>query len=100
MYWPEGIFQPEVYGKITVIKTAEESFPDYVFRKFEVTGVPPKSMVANNNLSPSFIVTQFQFLKWPENETPDETASLIEVMEKVAKVQMNTGNKAITVMCK
>ena len=89
-----------MYGKITVIKTAEEEFPDYVFRKFEVTGVPPKSMVANSKLTASFIVTHFQYLKWPENKVPDDTASLIELMEKVTKVQMNTGNKSITVMCK
>ena len=83
-----------------MIKTAEEAFPDYVFRKFEVTGVPPKSMVANNNLTPSFIVCQFHYLNWPEHQVPSETASLMEVLDKVTKVQMNTGNKAITVMCK
>ncbi len=99
-YWPEDIFQPAVYGKITVIKTAEEQFSDYIFRKFEVTGVPAKSMVANNNLSASFVITQFQYMKWSEDEAPEETAAMLDMLEKVYKVQMNTGNKAITVMCK
>lgn len=89
------------YGKITVIKTADEEFEDYIMRKFEITGVPAKSLSVNsNNLSPSFIVTHFQYLNWTEEETPKDTASMIELVDKVNKVQMASGNKSITVMCK
>ena len=89
------------YGKITVIKKSEDKLLDYVIRKFEISGVPPKSMAAKKSqLSPSYIVTQYQYLAWPPNGKPTSTASLLEVIENVEKVQMSTGNKAITVMCK
>ena len=101
MYWPESTFSPMEFGKITVLKTSEERFANYVMRKFEITGVPAKSLSASSiNLSPSFIVTQFQFLNWSEDVTPKDTDSMIEVVEKINKVQMTTGNKSITVMCK
>lgn len=100
-YWPDDLFSPVKYGKITVIKTIEEQFQDYVMRKFEITGVPAKSMSVNTSkLSPSFVVTQFQYLIWSEDSVPTETASIIELLDKVNKVQMTTGNKSITVMCK
>ena len=57
-------------------------------------------VASSSNLSPSFVVTQFHYTQWPENEAPNETASMLDMLEKVYKVQMNTGNKAITVMCK
>lgn len=86
---------------MTVIKTAEDKFQDYVLRKFEITGIPPKSMSAKrSSLSPSFIVTQFHYLNWRDDMVPNTTAPMVEMVDKIMKVQMTTGNKAITVMCK
>ena len=45
-------------------------------------------------------VTQFQFLAWPENETPPNSSSLIELVENVNKVQMKSRNRPMIVMCK
>ncbi len=70
-------------------------------RKYEITGVPPKSLSANKTkLSPSFVVSQFQYLEWKHSTVPDDTGPMIEMIEKVEKVQLSSGNKAITVMCK
>ena len=44
-------------------------------------------------------MTLFQLLGWPKHGRPSPSA-LLEVMENVNRVQMTTGNKAITVMCK
>ena len=64
-------------------------------------GVPPKSLSAsNNNLSPSFVVTQFHYTSWQEGRVPSNTDSMIEMLNKIMKVQMTSGNKSITVMCK
>jgi protein tyrosine phosphatase len=100
-YWPSSTFSPVQYGKISIVKTCEEEFESYIMRKFEITGVPAKSLsVSSNNLSPSFVVTHYQFLEWSEEKSPNNTMALIELMEKVNKVQMTSGNKSITVMCK
>ena len=47
-----------------------------------------------------FTVTQFQYLKWPEDGMPQTTTGVLEVANLVQKVQMGSGNKAIVVMCK
>ena len=47
-----------------------------------------------------FTVTQFHYLKWPEDGVPQTTTGVLEVANLVQKVQMATGNKAIVVMCK
>lgn len=99
-YWPSNTFSPVEYGKLTITKVAEQEFEDYVMRKFEVSGVPAKSLSASSNLSPSFAVTHYQYFNWAEEVAPKETSSVIEMVERVNKVQMSTGNKSITVMCK
>ena len=45
-------------------------------------------------------VTQFHFLRWPKYGEPSPPASLLELVENLTRVQMGTGNRAITVMCK
>ena len=47
-----------------------------------------------------FTVTQFQYLKWPEDGVPQSTTGVLEVANLVQKVQMGSGNKPIVVMCK
>ena len=48
-----------------------------------------------------FTVTQLQFLVWPEHEILPMSSSLIELVENVNnKVQMDSGNRAMIVMCK
>jgi len=48
----------------------------------------------------TFTITQFQFVKWPENGVPRSTTEVLQVANLVQQVQMNTGNKPIVVMCK
>ena len=47
-----------------------------------------------------YSVTQFQYLRWPEESAPNTTSTILEIANLVQKVQMSTGNKAIIVMCK
>ena len=95
-YWPTTEGMTISYGKITVKLLSEENFGDYNWRKFEI----------NENRASYFgvigvrTVTQFQFMVWPEHETPSLTSSLIELIDNVNKVQMGTGNKPMIVMCK
>ena len=49
----------------------------------------------------TFTVTQFQYTNWSQlTRPPPSTLSLLEVIDQVTKVQMSTGNRPITVMCK
>ena len=86
----------ENYGKYTVTLTKQEVNSDYIVRKMDITDSQSKMAVSSSG----FTITQFQFLKWPEDGVPQSTTGVLEVANLVQKVQMNTGNKAIVVMCK
>jgi len=45
-------------------------------------------------------VTQFHHTEWPEHGNLPSAAGLIDLIDMLMKSQMNTGNRAITVMCK
>ena len=80
----------------TVTFNKQEIHGDYFVRKMEITESDAKMSVSIE----SFTVTQFQYLKWPEDGVPQSTTGVLEVANLVQKVQMSTGNKAIVVMCK
>ena len=50
--------------------------------------------------SESKIITQFQYLEWPENETPKSAVQLFDMIDQLLKWQQGTENKSITVHCK
>ena len=120
-YWPEEEGGSGRYGKIMVTLQAEASYGDFCTRKFFIhdekvapDGPPSVSFpwTAFPSLSPSlslslqanqsdgFVVTQFHHTEWPERGRPDSTGSLVEMLDMITKAQMNSGNRAITVMCK
>ena len=98
-YWPSEEDGPQDCGKVMVKKITEENRGDFVVRRFEVDEKKQQTS-SLLNVKTSFIVTQFQFFMWPEHETPPITSSLIELIDKVNKVQMGSGNRPMIVMCK
>ena len=98
-YWPAEVDGPQEYGKVMVKKISQEKRGDIILRKFVVD---EKKQQASSllNVKTAFTVTQFQFLVWPEHETPPITSSLIELVDNVNKVQMGSGNRPMIVMCK
>ena len=46
------------------------------------------------------MVTQFQFIGWPEQGRPDTSQGVLQMAESINAVQRSTGNKPITVICK
>ena len=46
------------------------------------------------------MVTQFHMSQWPEHGRPGSTGSVVEMLDMINKAQMNSGNRAITVLCK
>ena len=93
-YWPKGRGSSETYGKIIVTLTSQDIYDDYVIRKMEV------ATESQSSGQTGFTVTQFQYLKWPEDGVPRSTTGVLEVANLVQKVQMGSGNKPIVVMCK
>ena len=100
-YWPSEQDKPLIYGKVTVKKISQENFEDLILRKFEIDERKQDTTYTPlGHLKTSFIITQIQFTVWPENGTHPSTSSLVELVNRVNKVQMATGNRAMIVMCK
>ena len=95
-YLPIGRGSAETYGKYTVTLNKQDVHGDFAVRKMEITESQARMSVSNAG----FTVTQFHYVKWPEDGVPQSTTSVLEMANLVQKVQMSTGNKAIVVMCK
>jgi protein tyrosine phosphatase len=89
----------ETYGKYSVVFTKQEVCEDYVIRKLKVTESQSK-ISTPSILAGCTIITQFQYIRWPEDSVPQSTTGILEVANLVQKVQMTTANKPIVVMCK
>ena len=98
-YWPSETDETQAYGKVIVKKLTEERHGDFVWRTFEVDA-ENKQGSTTSDVKTAFTVTQFQFMVWPEHETPPITTSLIEMIDNVTKVQMGSVNRPMIVMCK
>jgi protein tyrosine phosphatase len=88
----------ETYGKYSITFTKQEVCEDYVARKFKVTD--SQSKISTPSVPAGCTVTQFQYMRWPEDSVPQSTTGVLEVANLVQKVQMTTANKPIVVMCK
>ena len=95
-YWPQDKGSSETYGKLTVTLTDQKAFSEYVMRELEISEDQPRMSVMPTGYS----VTQFHYLRWPEDSAPNTTSTILEIANLVQKVQMSTGNKAIIIMCK
>ena len=95
-YWPNGKGSSESYSKYQVTLKTQENSTDFIIRKMEISDSQAVMSVNQNG----FTVTQFQYVRWPENGVPQSTTGVLEMANLVQKVQMGSGNKAIVVMCK
>ena len=95
-YWPLGNGNSETYGNYRVTLSKQDVFGDYAIRKLDIAESQSRMSVSNAG----FTVTQFHYVRWPEDGVPQSTTGVLEVANLVQKVQMSTGNKAIMVMCK
>ena len=86
-----------LYDNISVTLSRQEVFPEYIVREMLVIkSGSEKASTGNLGLK----VFQIQYLKWPEQNVPTVTNSVLEIANLVQKIQISTGNSAITVMCK
>ena len=97
-YWPKFKDVTETYGDFAVTQQSIEAFGDYVVRKLGVSKQASEATAVASE--PSLVVTQFHFTRWKAKEYPHHSASLLDLIQDVNRVQMNTSNKPIVVMCK
>ena len=95
-YWPSDCESSESYGKYQVLLTSEETKDEYIVRNMDISDSQATMSPGDNG----FTVTQFQYVRWPEDGVPQSTTGVLEMANLVQKVQMGSGNKAIVVMCK
>ena len=91
-YWPEEANRSEVFGKYQVEKSTEDRIEsNYVIRKFKICSI--------DNPQDNRIVTQFHYLMWPNRAAPENTKSIVELIDELQRVQRKSGNGPITVHC-
>ena len=88
-YWPCVKDEVQTHGKLEVQLLDEHDQGDYIQRKMEL-----------RKGSSNLFLTQFQLFKWSESQSLQDSHPLLEVCQLVARIQMTTGNKPITVICK
>uniref|UniRef100_A0A1X7UYG7 protein-tyrosine-phosphatase n=1 Tax=Amphimedon queenslandica TaxID=400682 RepID=A0A1X7UYG7_AMPQE len=97
-YWPDKVDESVTYGKMVVKLVSEEKRPHYIIRKLmlsqESTYINVSAGAADH-----LMVTQFHYVNWAEDEKPKDETPLLKLIDQLLHNQMNTGNKAITVMC-
>ena len=96
-YWPKREGRTEEYGDCIVTHQSFEVHGDYIIRKLEVSKHYTHGATVT---AESLKVTLFHFTQWKEKEHLRNNSSLLSLIEDVNRVQMNTNNKPIMVMCK
>jgi len=94
-YWPLEVETTECYGKYEVTLISEENCGEYIIRNIDSSEIQP-TVSGHNCLN----ITQFQYLRWPEDSIPSSTTGVLEVANLVQNVQISSGNKTIVIMCK
>ncbi|CAI8043302.1 Receptor-type tyrosine-protein phosphatase F [Geodia barretti] len=92
-YWPTQLKAKQLYGKNSVTLISEEhpfGAKEIVVRKFEITDEKNTAV---------FTVTQYHVLCWAE-EGKMAAGLLLQMISDLNKLQRNTENKPITVVCK
>ena len=98
-YLPEHKGDCEVYGKIRVKLISKETTTDYVIQQLEVYEDKPHSQ-GHASSEAVVKVGVFHYVRWPKHGTPRGTTALLDLIQRINKTQMTSGNKPITVMCK
>ncbi|KAL5486475.1 hypothetical protein EMCRGX_G018961 [Ephydatia muelleri] len=91
-YWPEETNHPEVFGKYQVEKSAEDrNESTYIIRKFKICSI--------DNPQDNRMITQFHYLMWPNRAAPENTKSIVELIDELQRMLRKSGNGPITVHC-
>jgi receptor-type tyrosine-protein phosphatase A len=88
-YWPfKGT---ETYGLVSVTLKSEKMLQNYMIRKFRITNRLESETSKN--------VTQFHYLNWPVGQLPDTHSELLHMMNEILRLQQQSENKTVVVVC-
>ena len=97
-YWPSlkegGEANSSTYADFTVTTTAEQKFPTYVLRTFELKVSP--SIAKDQTVR---TIHQYAFLKWPDHGVPGSVYDLLDFHSAVAAKRNECGSGPAVVHC-
>lgn len=76
-YWP-ATDETVLYGSVSVTCTRDESHDSFAFRDFTLT---------HADCDQTRVVTQMQYLSWPDHGTPDSPGEFVEFVEVVRETR-------------
>jgi len=83
-YWP-NLDSTVMYGSISVTCTREESRDNFAYRDF--------TLIHADLPEDGRVVTQMQYLSWPDHGTPDDSTQFVEFVEQVREMRCRSENK-------
>ena len=128
-YWPAAVQTPETYDSITVELLSVKTLENYNIRKLKVTlqtvrlpspspsplplhtylsaqsqrkiaPPPPPPIHTQSEVSNSLVVHHYHYQSWSESKAPEHAEGIVELCERVMKVQMQSGNRPIVIHCR
>ena len=87
-YWPD-LDSTVLYGSISVTCTKEENKDSFSFRDFTLVEVESGT---------ERLVSQMQYLSWPDHGTPSDTVEFVEFVENVRDTREKSATVAPTIV--
>jgi len=87
-YWPD-LDSTVLYGSISVTCTREENKDSFSYRDFTLVEVETGT---------ERLVTQMQYLSWPDHGTPSDTTEFVEFVENVRDFREKSATVAPTIV--
>ena len=87
-YWPD-LDSTVLYGSISVTCTKEEHKDSFSFRDFTLVEVESGT---------ERLVSQMQYLSWPDHGTPSDTVEFVEFVENVRDTREKSATVAPTIV--
>ena len=87
-YWPD-LDTTLLFGNISVTCTREDSRESFAYRDFTLVEVESGA---------ERLVTQMQYLSWPDHGTPADTTEFVQFVEKVRETRERSASMAPTIV--
>ncbi|KAH7731089.1 Protein Y41D4A.5 [Aphelenchoides avenae] len=87
-YWPSEVGEKRTFGPVSVTHVEEQTFEDYIWRKFQVT---------DENFDA--IVHQLNYTEWPDHGCPDGEKNILEFIELMNRLHEDDRKSPILLHC-
>ena len=87
-YWPDKD-ETVMFGSVSVTCTKDETHQSFSFRDFTLTHADHEE---------TRVVSQMQYLSWPDHGTPSDTTEFVEFVENVRDFREKSATVAPTIV--